>query len=137
MSLSPRALRRPSRLDLLVAAAVLAVGCGGKVVLDSSSGSSSGTAGAGGGSDTACDIMMAGTHVCEQVGAAEATEIQSACASAGGTLLSACSDTNRFGTCEQTAGGITLSTSYYPGDGLTAAAAQSACMDAAGTWTAG
>jgi hypothetical protein len=131
---------RPSRAHALGVAALFVVGCGGKVVLDSGS-PTGGTAGAGGGgSGLSCDITEGGIHECETLAngdSADTSSFMSACMSAGGTELDACSDTNRLGTCSVSAGGISVSISYYAGNGLDAASAQQACTSEQGTWTAG
>ena len=144
MSVSLRALRRPprlSRIDLLVVAAVLVVGCGGKVVLDDGDGGTTGAgAGAGAGGGLACDITNGMTHICEEVvgppsGGASAFDAE--CMSGGGMPVSACTDTTRLGVCTVSAGGITLAVSFYAADGLTVASAQQACTADTGSWTPG
>jgi hypothetical protein len=53
------------------------------------------------------------------------------CATAGGTVLTACATFNRIGTCTYTQGGITYRDRYYAGSGATAAD----CSGTGEVWT--
>lgn len=131
---SLRVLRRP--VGAVVVSVALAVGCGGNVVVDTASGGSTGT---GTTPDVACDLTIAGSHICylyDNLSATQQSVALSACAAQGGVPVSACSTANLLGTCFLSDGGASGMAWYYATNGITAAIAQMACeSDGGGTWT--
>jgi hypothetical protein len=114
------------------------LGLGSLHARDGTGGSTS-THGAGGsgGSTFACDTASSAAPVCieyEGFTASEQPMLAAACTSAGGEAVSACPSANRLGTCTSTTQGVTGKESFYGIGGLTAAQAQTACMNMGGTW---
>ncbi len=144
MSRTVRALGRPtpvSRAAALVVAAGaviaagLSAGCGGKVVLDTGSGASSGT---GPAPVAACTLTTGGVMICEALvnaGTMDPSSFNQACTSGGGMVVTECPTDNLLGSCTISAGGITVEEVFYAGGGLTAATAQQACTSGGGTWS--
>jgi hypothetical protein len=116
---------------------LLAVACGGRVVVDGDVGAG----GAGGGgtsppSGPSCETQNP-IHVCYTYGnlnAGQTQAMESACTAAKGTLVSACPTAGALGSCKLTTGGVSLSATYYTGAGLSADAAKSSCEAAGGNW---
>jgi hypothetical protein len=65
-----------------------------------------------------------------------AAEVESGCASAGGTVVSSCPTANELGTCVATIAGIKTTSVYYSGGTMTVVDAELACSILSGTWTA-
>jgi hypothetical protein len=135
-------LRLLHALPALAVVAVAAIGCGGSVVVDGTSGTamsmSSGTEGGGtGGSSTnpsggSCDLTNGTSvqHRCQTFAPSIGGQ-QSVCAAAGGTWVASC-PAGALGTC--TLGPVGVVSYYLGGDVMSAAQAQQVCMTGGGTW---
>jgi hypothetical protein len=100
-------------------------------------------AGCGSGPDAACDFNLpAGTgtvHACVEftnLGSADISAADDACAKNGGKAIDACSTENVLGFCDLSQQGVDAVEYFYTGNGVTVDIAKQACEGTGkGTWT--
>jgi hypothetical protein len=90
--------------------------------------------------DFYCEYDLVTVHACHTIPEVSDTTTtvgaQTVCSASAGKKVDACPTAAELGTCKTTNDMFTYTTAYYSDTGGTAEAAEKACTDDKGTWTA-